>query len=401
MANRKKMPNVDEIFDRLGVPPEKRKIITEKLNEKLSYKPKIGVFGKTGVGKSSLCNALFGQDLCKISDIKSCTRNPQEVIINMGGKGITLLDVPGVGENQERDEEYGKLYNSLLPTLDLALWVLKGDDRAFSSDEHFYKNIVKPHIDEGKPFFFVLNQVDKIEPFREWNEAERRPGVTQLSNIDKKVEAVSRAFDCPKGWVIPVSANEKYQLDVLVDTFIFALPREQKITVGRNVKKENISVKTKEVIEKSWIEEIAETVSDFVTEIKETVDGLKEQLGDALKDAGEWIWDNTFGRCYITTATCETLGKADDCYELNMFRDFRDNWLDRQSYGKELIKEYYSTAPLIVKSINRQAESVRIYQAIWDEYLSDCLHLIEDGDYTGCKEKYVTMVRNLKREYLQ
>jgi len=391
------MHNVNELFDRIGVPEEKRTLIKEKLNEKLSYKPKIGIFGKTGVGKSSLCNALFGQELCEISDVKACTRNPQEVFLNLGGKGMTLLDVPGVGESQERDDEYGKLYASLLPELDLALWVLKADDRAFSSDELFYKNIVKPHIDEGKPFFFVLNQVDKIEPFREWNEAEHRPGVNQFSNIDKKIEAVSLSFDCPKNWIVPVSANEKYNLAVLVDTFIFALPPEQKFTVGRNVKAENISTEAREAIEESWWDIIKTGIGEIWEAGKDLVDTVKE----GITAVGEWIWDNTFGRCFITTATCETLGKPDDCYELNLFREFRDNWLKEQHDGKELIKEYYEVAPQIVSSINRQIERKRIYCDIWEEYLCDCLAMIENGDYQACKEKYTGMVRNLGRQYLK
>jgi small GTP-binding protein len=108
------MTNENEFFDRLGVPVEKREAIRAKLNEKLSYEPKIGVFGKTGVGKSSLCNALFGQDICPISDVEACTRDTQEVLLKTSGKGIKLLDVPGVGESQDRDEEYGKLYAKLL-----------------------------------------------------------------------------------------------------------------------------------------------------------------------------------------------------------------------------------------------------------------------------------------------
>ena len=98
--------------------------IREKLTEILNYEPRIGVFGKTGAGKSSLCNALFGQDVCPIGDVEACTRNPQEVFLNMDEKGIKLVDVPGVGESQERDKEYGELYASLLPELDVVLWLL-------------------------------------------------------------------------------------------------------------------------------------------------------------------------------------------------------------------------------------------------------------------------------------
>jgi small GTP-binding protein len=276
-----------DFFDRLGVPEEKREAIRKALNEKLSYEPKIGIFGKTGVGKSSLCNALFGQDICPISDVEACTRDTQEVFLNTGGKGIKLLDVPGVGESQDRDEEYGKLYAKLLPELDLVLWLLKADDRAFSSDELFYKNIVKPHIDEGKTFFFVLNQVDKIEPFREWNEAEHRPGVTQFSNIDKKIIAVSKSFECPKGWVIPVSANERYNLDVLVDTFLFALPRDKVYTVGRQVKKENVSKAAQEHIQESWWETVKEVVGEIWEGAKEVAvtvwEGVKNVIS-TVKD---------------------------------------------------------------------------------------------------------------------
>ena len=137
----------------IKVSGEQREQIKNRLSKILSYEPRIGVFGKTGVGKSSLCNALFGQDVCPISDIEACTRNTKEVIINLGNKGIKLIDVPGAGESNERDEQYGKLYASLLPELDLVLWVIKADDRAMASDERFYKNIVKPHIEDGKPFF--------------------------------------------------------------------------------------------------------------------------------------------------------------------------------------------------------------------------------------------------------
>ena len=59
--------------------PEQQQNIKRRINEVLNYEPKVGVFGKTGVGKSSLCNAMFGQDVCPISDVEACTRNPQEV----------------------------------------------------------------------------------------------------------------------------------------------------------------------------------------------------------------------------------------------------------------------------------------------------------------------------------
>ena len=214
---------------------EQRRQIEDKLRNILNYEPKIGVFGKTGVGKSSLCNALFGQEVCPISDIASCTRNPQEVILNVGTKGIKLLDVPGVGESLARDEEYSALYARLLPELDLVLWLVKADDKAMATEEKYFKNVVRPHMQQGKPFFLVVNQVDKIEPFREWNEERHEPGPQQFQNIHRKLNTVAEQFNFPVSKVIPVSAAERYNLMQLVDEIVFALPKEKTITMFRAV----------------------------------------------------------------------------------------------------------------------------------------------------------------------
>jgi small GTP-binding protein len=243
------------------IPPEQKEAIKARLRTILTYEPKIGFFGKTGVGKSSLCNALFGKDVCPVSDVESCTRDPQEVLLNMGGKGIKLVDVPGVGESEARNAEYAKLYNSLLPKLDLVLWVIKGDDRAFSTDAEFYENIVKPHVNEGKlPFFFVVNQADKIEPFREWDVSAHKPGVNQFANIDKKIESVARAFKYPKKQVIAVSANEKYGLVELVDTIAYELPKEKRIGFAREVPQKLRTPEFKSQIKESLAESFAMSV---------------------------------------------------------------------------------------------------------------------------------------------
>lgn len=238
--------------------------ILKRLNGVLSYQPAVGVFGKTGAGKSSLCNAVFGKDICEISDIAGCTRKPQEVILELGGKGVKLLDVPGVGESNDRDKEYAELYRSLLPELDLVLWVIKGDDRAFSSDETFYKNLVRPYVDKGRPFVVVLNQVDKIEPFREWDMAVNQPGAKQASNIEQKRKNVAEIFGLPLSCVIPVSANERYGLVNLVDRIVELLPADKKAIVLDSVKADNRSEHSKTEAKNGFLETILNVVTDFI-----------------------------------------------------------------------------------------------------------------------------------------
>ena len=92
------MSRITDFFKRIEstigvkIPPEFKKSIEEALNQKLNYEPTIGVFGKTGVGKSSLCNSLFGEDLCEISDVQGCTRDTKKVLLSIGGKGLKYLN---------------------------------------------------------------------------------------------------------------------------------------------------------------------------------------------------------------------------------------------------------------------------------------------------------------------
>ncbi len=104
--------------------------------------------------------------------------------------------------------------------------------------------------------------------------------------------------------------------------------------------------------------------------------------------------------CYITTAVCRSLDKPDDCYELTLLRKYRDEYLLENKDGQEIVHEYYNIAPTIVRRIDRDPQSDRIYRQIWEEYLNPCICLIETGQKEKCKDVYSNMVRELETKYL-
>lgn len=108
---------------------------------------------------------------------------------------------------------------------------------------------------------------------------------------------------------------------------------------------------------------------------------------------------NNSSSCYITTAVCNAFGKPDDCYELTVFRKFRDKWLRKQPDGEMLIREYYKTAPHIVDVINNRSSKEVEYRYIWNQYLKPCLGFIENEKFENCKTLYCKMVYTLNDEY--
>ena len=97
----------------------------------------------------------------------------------------------------------------------------------------------------------ILNQVDKIEPFREWDIKNHKPSQKQADNIKNKITEEAKYFDIANSKVIPVSANEKYNLVTLVDEIVFSLPAEKIITLAKSIDKEFISEKAKGYIKSS------------------------------------------------------------------------------------------------------------------------------------------------------
>ncbi|ENK5168694.1 GTPase family protein [Citrobacter freundii] len=203
-----------------SLPHPLRKLILARLRSLTQYEPVIGIMGKTGVGKSSLCNALFQGEVTPVSDVKACTRDVLRFRLCNGNHSLMVVDLPGVGESEQRDEEYTALYRHILPELDLVLWVIKTDDRALSVDEHFYRKVMLAY---QQRVLFVVNQADKAEPCHQWNTTSNTPSHSQQSTIEAKRSAVQQLF-LPHHPVCVISARTGWGLDAMVEAMMRNLP---------------------------------------------------------------------------------------------------------------------------------------------------------------------------------
>ena len=215
--------------------------LVRRVQTRLSYSALIVFMGKTGVGKSSTCNALFGADLFKIDDVAACTRAVQLEELRIEDGRLTLVDVPGIGESIGRAEEYEALYRQILTEgiragtngkprpIDAVVWLLKADDRALEVESKFYRDVFRKHLtaEQQKRVVFAINQADKMEPIRTWDDEVRRPGAKQMDNLERKRQDVARHFEQESNLVIDYSANEGYNLDKLLERIVAVLPRDR------------------------------------------------------------------------------------------------------------------------------------------------------------------------------
>ena len=98
--------------------------------------------------------------------------------------------------------------------------------------------------------------------------------------------------------------------------------------------------------------------------------------------------------CFITTACCETLGLADDCFELRTLRRYRDEVLAKRPAGVEQIAAYYRLAPLILARLPQEARGRRL-RSLYARYILPAALAAKCGLNTLAYRLYVRMLDEL------
>jgi hypothetical protein len=91
--------------------------------------------------------------------------------------------------------------------------------------------------------------------------------------------------------------------------------------------------------------------------------------------------------CPISTVVCNGLGLADDCSDLTILREFRDSYLMKHGYSKEVI-DYYSKAQGLADKISTRAEiDPTFLRTLYVFYIQPSIHHINDGNFKDAHKK--------------
>lgn len=120
-------------------------------------KPHIGIFGRRNNGKSSLINALAGQDIAIVSEVAGTTTDPvrKSMEIPLIGPAI-LVDTAGIDDTGELGTKRVQRSLATLKTVDLAILVIAGN--AFGLQE---EKMIEAFRKEEVPFLVIHNKSDQ------------------------------------------------------------------------------------------------------------------------------------------------------------------------------------------------------------------------------------------------
>jgi GTPase len=124
---------------------------------------KVAIIGRPNVGKSSLLNALTGQERSIVSPVSGTTRDAIDMIVERGEQTYRLIDTAGI--RRKKNVDYGAEFFSInrafkaIRRADVVLFVIDVLDGVTEQDLKLAGRI----IDEGRAVILIINKWDAVE----------------------------------------------------------------------------------------------------------------------------------------------------------------------------------------------------------------------------------------------
>ncbi|WP_144551538.1 GTPase family protein [Peribacillus simplex] len=232
--------------------------------------PRIALVGRRGSGKSSLINAMFGQERQYVSSVKSGTGKGKWLWYPSDAEPkIRLLDSRGLGESEAPTEEFEEEtpMDELIKAVteeqpDVFLFLIKAKETDSRVEEDLkelkkLRKIVKENHHYDVPVICVVTQVDELDP-PHYKLAPFDANPKKKQNIDEAIALMSKRFkesEIPLLNIIPICSyidfdengnieyDMRWNIDLLSDYLIEALPSEAKLKTAKAMQSQFVKKK--------------------------------------------------------------------------------------------------------------------------------------------------------------
>lgn len=163
----------------------------------------VALIGRPNVGKSTLLNKLVGQKIAIMSNRPQTTRNQIRGVLTTERSQMVFIDTPGIHKPKHRLGEFMvETAERTLREVDVVGWVCDVTEPQHAGDDYILERLQQVQT----PVVCILNKVDAVA----------KPNVLVM------MDALRTRHDFKE--MIPISAKDGTQVDVLRDSLIKYLP---------------------------------------------------------------------------------------------------------------------------------------------------------------------------------
>lgn len=185
----------------------------------------IGFFGKRNAGKSSVVNAVTGQELAVVSSVKGTTTDPVKKAMELLPIGpVVIIDTPGIDDEGMLGELRVKKTKQILAKTDVAVLVVDGEKGLDDTDSELIKLFEERKI----PYIVAFNKSDLLESVPEADEKSIYVSATHGTNINELKDKI--------GSLAKTVENKKQIVADLIkdgDLVVLVIPIDESAPKGR------------------------------------------------------------------------------------------------------------------------------------------------------------------------
>ena len=230
----------------------------------------IGFFGLRNAGKSSLVNAVTGQNLAVVSDIRGTTTDPVKKAMELLPLGpVVIIDTPGIDDEGTLGELRVKKARQVLNYADIAILVADASQGLFPAD----RELISLFEDKCIPYLIAYNKSDLLAEIPLPKEHEIYVSALEQTNIYELKEKI--------GQMVRQEEKQKHIVSDLLEPDDFAVlvvPIDSAAPRGRLILPQQQTIR--DILEAGAIPVVARE-----SELPQALSGLKKKSRLVITDS--------------------------------------------------------------------------------------------------------------------